>query len=578
MPGMSQRSFDLTNPFVVALFRHTSVVTMLPWIGLVALVLLVGAALTRQLSRFNQSAVGLTEPRGHHYLRVGFGVLWLIDGLLQLQAAMPLGLGNDVVAPMSRSTPSALQALIGHAVNIWNSHPITLASGVSWLELGLGLLLVSSNGMIGRVAGAVAALWAAVVWLVGEGAGGLFVHGATILFGWPGAGLLYAYAGAWLAWNPERFGRYFAPITRRWLGALLLIGAVEQSLPAAGFWRGGATNALSEMGNYMSAIAQPRWLAATVRAGGSGASALGGGVNVVVLLWLVVAALALWLSASSLSRWPVYVVIAGCVVIWVVAQDTALFGGLSTDLNTMPPLAILAWSTAPQPRAVEAPRPRIIGELLSSAGSVVAAFAAAMVLVAGAAMGAAVASGAETTLFLAQNGPAKAVNTTATPFTLTDQYARPYRLGEHRGRVTLLTFLDPNCTVACAPLASQIAEVRRGLSPAARLDIVAVAVDPYHESRGLLRRFITVEGLGRVPNFYFVTGSQSALRAVWRAYGITVVMTPSDQTSVHTNAMFIIAANGNLHWIIHDDPLPSAAGIASAVAALRGLLAYEGVR
>ena len=578
MPGMSQRSFDLTNPFVVALFRHTSVVTMLPWIGLVALVLLVGAALTRRLSRFNQSTVGLAEPRGRRHLRVGFGVLWLVDGLLQLQAAMPLGLGNDVVEPMSRNTPSALQVLIGHAVNLWNSHPITLASDVAWLELGLGLLLVSSTGMTGRVAGAVAALWAVVVWLVGEGAGGLFVHGASILFGWPGAALFYAYAGAWLAYNPERFGRSFAPITRRWLAALLFIGAVEQSLPAAGFWRGGATNALSEMGNYMSAIAQPRWLAATVHAGGAVASALGGGANVVILLWLVVAALALWLSASSLSRWPVYVVIVGCVVIWVVAQDTALFGGLSTDLNTMPPLAILAWSTALQPRAAVVSRPRIFGELLSSVGSVVAAFAAAMVLVAGAAMGAAVASGAETTLFLAQNGPAKAVNTTAPPFTLTDQYARPYRLGEHRGRFTLLTFLDPNCTVACAPLARQIVEVRRGLSPVARLDIVAVAVDPYHESRGLVRRFIAVEGLGRVPDFYFVTGPRSALRALWRAYGISVVMTPSDQTSVHTNAMFIIAANGNLHWIIRDEPLPSAAGIASAVVELRGLLAYEGIR
>ena len=575
MPGMSQRSLDLTNPFVVALFRHTSVVTMLPWIGIVALGVLIVSALSGRMGCFQQLAAGVNESRARRHLRVGFGMLWLLDGALQFQASMPLGLATNVVAPMSRATPSALQSLIGHAVNLWNSHPITLASGVAWLEIGLGLLLVVSNGTTGRVAAVVGVAWSAVIWLIGDGAGGLFVHGATILFGWPGAALLYAYAGAWIALDPERYSRSFAAVTRRVLAATLLLGAVEQALPAAGFWRGGPSNALSQMANYMSAIAQPGWLASAVRGAGSLAATMGGGLNVVILLWLIAAGVGLWPSGSSTRRWPLYFVVTGAVVIWVFAQDTGLFGGLATDVNTMPALAILAWSAAVRPQGE--PRASLVREVLGTVGSVVAAFAIAMVLVASAAMGWAVASGAETTLFLARNGPAKAVNVRATPFSLIDQYGRPYRLGEHRGRVTLLTFLDPNCTAACAPMADQLVEARRELSARAMLDIVVVAVDPYHDTTSDLRRFIARQGLASVPNFYFLTGRYAAMRAVWRAYGISVVMTPSDPTSVHTNAMFVVAANGSLHWIVRDDPLASSAGIASAVAELGGLLAYEGV-
>ena len=119
MPGMSQRSIDLTNPFVVALFRHTSLVVLTVWIGIVAVAILIAAAALGGISRFNLSSAGLGEARSRTYLRVGFGLLWLVDGLLQFQPSMPLGLSNNVVAPMSRGTPSVLRTLIEHAVNLW---------------------------------------------------------------------------------------------------------------------------------------------------------------------------------------------------------------------------------------------------------------------------------------------------------------------------------------------------------------------------------------------------------------------------------------------------------------------------
>lgn len=550
---------------------------MLVWLGAVALALLTIVASTRWILRFNLSATGQTAPRSRTYLRWGFGALWLVDGILQFQASMPLGLANNVVAPMSNGTPPPLHSLMGYAVTMWNSHPITFASSVAWLQIGLGLLLLVANGTTGRVAGAASALWAAIVWLVGNGAGGLFVHGATILFGWPGASLFYVYAGVWLALDTERFRRSFSSVTRRSLAVLLAVGAVVQSLPVTGFWHGGPTNALAKMATYMSAISQPKWLAGSVRTIGSVAATMGGGVNVIVLLWLLIAAIGLWMSATTSWRWPVYVVVVGGVVLWLLTEDTSLFGGLSTDVNSMPPLVLTAWCASPTLRTAATHSGRLPREMVSSTGSVIATFATSMVLVSSVAMGWATVAGAETTLYLAQNGPATAVNSPAKPFTLVDQFGQRYTLGEHPGRVTLLTFLDPHCWTDCPLLASQIAHVRQEFPASAKLDIVAVAADPYHESLSDIRHFIDTRGLRAVPNFYFVTGTRAQTSSVWRNYGISVVMKPTDKMSVHSDFMFIIAPNGNLHWIVPDNPLSSSAGTSSAVAELGGLLRYEGV-
>jgi len=55
---------------------------------------------------------------------------------------------------------------MSHGIFLWNSHPINLAVGVAWLQVGIGLILLVSNGMTGRIAGLVSALWAALVWLI----------------------------------------------------------------------------------------------------------------------------------------------------------------------------------------------------------------------------------------------------------------------------------------------------------------------------------------------------------------------------------------------------------------------------
>jgi len=103
---------------------------------------------------------------------------------------------------------------------------------------------------------------------------------------------------------------------------------------------------------------------------------------------------------------------------------------------------------------------------------VVASFASAMLVFSVVSMSWASGASAESTLYLAQNGPASSVNTPAPRFTLTDQDGTTYSLNEHAGHYTLLTFLDPECWTDCPLLAAQLRQVRSDLSPGAKLDIV----------------------------------------------------------------------------------------------------------
>jgi len=170
-------------------------------------------------------------------------------------------------------------------------------------------------------------------------------------------------------------------------------------------------------------------------------------------------------------------------------------------------------------------------------------------------MGVASVSAAEPTFFFAANqtNPV-ALHSKVASFTLTDQFGHSYRLGEHNGRYTLLTFLDPVCWTDCPLLAAQLRQVRAKLPASAPLDIVVVAANPLHETLADVRHFIKIHELSTVPNFYFVTGKTKEMRALWRTYGIDVENVPGDVMSIHLDFMFIIDPHRKLRWELPDDP------------------------
>jgi cytochrome oxidase Cu insertion factor (SCO1/SenC/PrrC family) len=577
MPGMFKDNVSLNNPIVVALFRHDVYVSSVYWIIAIALALLLGATLSRRLSTFNLSSAGLGEPRARTFLRLAFGAIWVFDGILQFQPGMPLGLANEVVKPTIAGAPTWLHPLMYSAISLWNSHPLALATGTAWIQIGIGLGLIASNASVGRLIAVAGAGWAGLIWLIGNGAGGAFASGSSILFGWPGATLFYFVAMVWLALSPRFFAEQFSKFVLRFVAVILGVAAILQVVPSGEFWHGGNTNALTAMTRSMTSTAQPHVLAWIVSHVGDLAGTLGGGFNVIVVLWLLVSASGLWYASTHATNWPVYVVVVGAVFFWIIGEDVSIFGGLGTDINSLIPLAVLTFCAQPKFRSASSLPRRLPEEFRSSSGAVVAAFAFAMVAFSTVSMFVASISAAEPTLFVAQNGTAAAVNTKAPTFTLTDQFDEPFTLEEHKGRYTLLTFLDPVCWTDCPLLAAQLRQVRSEWPASTPLDIVVVAANPLHQTIANVRHFIKIHDLTGMKNFYFVTGKTTVTRKVWNQYGISVTNEPGDLMSIHSDFMFIIKPSGRLRWIIPDEPLDNSAGQRSAESELMSLLGQSGL-
>src|ERR1039457_6501948 len=105
------------------------------------------------------------EPIARRVSRIGFAVLWIVDGLLQIQPGTPLGIPSGVLQPGAVGSPGWVQRVVGVAVGTWSRHPTEAAAAAVWIQLGIGMmLLVSPRGRWSQAAGLVSAGWGLVVW------------------------------------------------------------------------------------------------------------------------------------------------------------------------------------------------------------------------------------------------------------------------------------------------------------------------------------------------------------------------------------------------------------------------------
>jgi cytochrome oxidase Cu insertion factor (SCO1/SenC/PrrC family) len=528
------------------------------------------------------------EAVARRVLRIGFGGLWILDGLLQLQSAMPLGLPSSVIQPAAAGSPQWVQHVVTAGMNIWSNHPIQAASSAVWIQLGLGLwLILAPRGRWSRLGGAATVGWGLVVWIFGEAFGGIFAPGATWLFGTPGAVLVYCVAGLLVA-LPER--AFLTPRLGRillTLGGVFLIGmSVLQAWPGRGFWQGrGGT--LQSMVAQMAQTSQPGFLRSWVASFGSFDQAHGWAVN----LFAVVALAAIGGLLVSGRRRAVLGGIGALVVLcladWVLVEDFGFFGGLGTDPNTMVPMALLfvagylAAFRVPVPAEVPAAAvdeaaldteavTAISGRTSGSGWSQrvtpaymlrsFAALAALGVVVVGAAPMAAAAVNQSTDPILTQavNGTPNSLDLPAPLFTLTDQHGQSVSLASLRGHTVALTFLDPVCTTDCPLIAQEFRQTDQQLGgQAARVDFVAVVANPIYRTAAFTSAFDRQEGLTGLPNWYFLTGSLPALEHVWDSYGVLVSAETAGAMVAHSDLAFVIDPQGRERDALIDDPGPT---------------------
>lgn len=175
-------------------------------------------------------------------MTAGLGILWILDGLLQLQPQMfTQSLAVKVIANALMSLPSPLYFVSLHAlINYFMPYVVIWNIGIATLQLALGISLLIGSDKVKRSALVTSIVWGVIVWVFGEGmgsilgptmTGGVFPGTPSIMNGFPGAALLYVVIAAFILLPDKHWeldGRF--SIVR---DAPVLVFAVAAALQAA---------------------------------------------------------------------------------------------------------------------------------------------------------------------------------------------------------------------------------------------------------------------------------------------------------------------------------------------------------
>jgi cytochrome oxidase Cu insertion factor (SCO1/SenC/PrrC family) len=602
MPGMNS-GVNVSDPTVVAAFKaallHQGLIALLifavlglAWVSVRAWQPAARTAATPAAGTPARAPVA--EPAWRQVLRIGFGLLWIFDGILQAQPKMAIGLPSQVIEPIAASSPRWVQQVVNWAGTSWSYHPMQAGASAVWIQVGIGVwLLVAARGSWSRLAGLVSVGWGLVVWAFGESFGGIFAPGLTWLFGAPGAVLIYAVAGGLIA-LPERawHGRRVGRLTLGGLGVFLIGVAVLQAWPGRGFWQGtpaGKPGTLAGMVAAMATTPQPHVLSAWVTAFATFTAAHGFAVNLFVVAALAVTGAAFVTGQSRLIRPALIFFTVLCLADWVLVEDLGFLGGLGTDPNSMIPFVLLAtagYLALTRPTAV-APEPSAAGPRVgwrdrlrlaslrqsvttASFQSVASAGAVGVIILGAAPMAAAQANPvADTILAQAINGSSAPLNFPAPGFSLTDQHGRTVTLASLHGKVVLLTFLDDTCSVDCPLIAQEFRAAGQLLGADTRhVELVAINYNPLYTQVSYLQAFDRQEGLATVPNWAYLTGTRAQLQQVWRRYGVLPAQVlPAGSMVGHGDYAFVIDQAGHLRQELGFDTGPGTQATQSSFAA-----------
>jgi protein SCO1/2 len=159
-----------------------------------------------------------------------------------------------------------------------------------------------------------------------------------------------------------------------------------------------------------------------------------------------------------------------------------------------------------------------------------------------------------------------ALGDAAPPFRLVDQNGVSRSLEDFRGKVVVLTLLDPICTDICPVYAYHYRLAYQALGQDA-VKVAFVAFNANDEKTSVEDTMAATKkwGIDEVPSWHFLTGSPDALRAVWKAYGMMASGPPKPERheeKQHSPSIYIIDQAGKRRWFFSTNfdgaPLPSA--------------------
>ena len=307
--------------------------------------------------------------------------------------------------------------------------------------------------------------------------------------------------------------------------------------------RGGPRPARAAPFRAGEANGQPDAFVVPIRITGDLAAAHPVAFNLTLVGALLVVGAALWASPRTSV---IVAALSLCGVTWWLAQDFGVLGGTATDPNTALPLGLLLLAAAPWwPERADAPRPvraRAPRTGVDAGAAALVALGITVTVVAPLALAAALARSADASAVTADSsGGLRRIPPRAAPaFRFVDQRGEQVSTASLRGKIIVLTFLDPVCNTDCPLVAAQLALADRELGPLAdRVEFVALNTNPVFNRVADVATFTRSHYLADLPNWHFVTGSVDAVDRTLVAYGITVVV-PAAGMIEHSEAIYFI--------------------------------------
>ncbi len=301
-------------------------------------------------------------------LRQMLGVLWLIDGLLQLQPQMfTMNMINGVMAPIVQGQPGFIATNLQWIVNVITANLTLINILITVVQVTIGVLLIT--GLWVRPTVIASIIWAIIVWYGGEGMSLLLTGQGSVLTGAPGAVLLYPLIG--LAIYP-RVGTE---------GKEGLLSRLHLRWVLAGFWIFAALLQL-----------QPYWWQPQQISGAIGGMVGGGGLNgflfdpllqalsnattnaeipLNIVLIVVFLALGIGLALAKKEQLVLFLIasMVVSVLVWYFTQAFGMiFSGMATDFNSGLLLVVMALGCWPRASVlVEEKRVRFSADLRQQA-------------------------------------------------------------------------------------------------------------------------------------------------------------------------------------------------------------------
>lgn len=306
----------------------------------------------------DQPGSGWVRPDRRRTLQLVLATLWLLDGVLQMQAYFfTRAFGTQMITMSAEGNPSVIARSILWSGRTIGHHPVELNALFALVQVGIGLGVAWRRST--RAALAVSVAWSLGVWWVGEGFGGVLSGAADPINGAPGAVILYALVAV-LLWPTDRPGPRAPFVAARAVGP-----GVAKALWSV-LWGSLALFALlganrSARGLHDLIIGQtdgePTWVVWIDHTSSGLVDHHGLGYSVLLAVVLVVVAVGVYLPPAWANAAVVLSIAVG-LLFWVVGQDFGeLFTNGATDVNSGPLLVLLAvayWSTpapAPAPAA-----------------------------------------------------------------------------------------------------------------------------------------------------------------------------------------------------------------------------------